>query len=179
MSTTDLIVLSILLNHPQNAYELIRFIKDRRVDRVLKVSEPGIFKSCRRLADGGYLDGETIREPGVPDKVVYQINAKGRKRMLELMAHFANHFKMYFFDFNTVIWGVENMAPNEGRELLKTLQGQLHGIKSGVIAHEQEVADSLPFGSRQIVKQYRMTISCLVEWIDEVVVDFEAMHKMS
>ena len=179
MSTIDLIVLSILFKNPLNAYELVRFVKERSVDRVLKVSEPAIFKSCLRLAKSGYLEGEVVHEPGVPDKVVYQINDRGRERMVELMTHFAHHFQPYFFNFNTVIWGIQNMTPNIGKELLEALQAQLHMVKFGIIEHEREVASTLPFGSRQIVKQYRMTISCLVEWIDEVVVEFEALHANS
>lgn len=179
MSTIDLIVLGILFKEPRNAYELVRFVKERRVDRVLKVSEPAIFKSCRRLAEGGFIDGQTVREPGVPDKVVYQINDRGHQRLYELMFHFAQNVKPYYFDFNTVLWGIDNMEPNEGRQLLNDLQSQLHEFKAGVIAHEQEVASKLPFGPRQIVKQYRMTITALAGWIDEAVQDYEETHALS
>jgi len=173
MSTIDLIVLAILLKNPCNAYELVRFVKSRRIDRVLKVSEPAIFKSCRRLAKSGFIDGETVREANVPDKVMYRINQAGRERLTELLSHFARQVNPYFFDFNTVVWGIDTVSPQQGLQLLKELQENLHGIKSGVIAHEKEVAASLPFGARQIVKQYRMTLTTLVKWIDEVVVEFE------
>jgi len=174
MSTIDLIVLAILLKNPLNAYELVRWVKNRRIDRVLKVSEPAIFKSCRRLAKSGYIDGETVREVNVPDKVIYHINQSGRERLYELLTHFAQQVNPYFFDFNTVVWGIDSVAPEQGLQLLKQLQDNLHSIKSGVIEHEKAVASSLPFGARQIVKQYRMTITALVKWIDSVVTDFEA-----
>ena len=176
MSIIDLIVLGILLKNPLNAYELVRYVKNRRIDRVLKVSEPAIFKSCRRLAKAGYIDGETVREANVPDKVVYQINAAGRERLYELLAHYAHKVSPYFFDFNAVVWGVDCVSPKKGLSLLKELQDQLHNIKQGVVAHEKEVASSLPFGARQIVKQYRMTISTLVEWMDELVIEYEATY---
>ena len=176
MSSIDLIVLGILLNQPQNAYELVRYVKSRRIDRVLKISEPAIFKSCRRLAKSEFIDGETVREPNVPDKVVYRINEKGRARLNELLMHFAAKVSPYYFDFNTVIWGVECVPPSEGLALLKTLHSQLLVIKAGIIEHEQAVAQQLPFGARQIVKQYRMTISTLVEWMDEVVHEYAQMH---
>jgi DNA-binding PadR family transcriptional regulator len=179
MSTIDLIVLGILLKNPLNAYELVRFVKDRQVGRVLKISEPAIFKSCRRLAKGGYLDGETVREPGVPDKVVYRINDKGRERLYELMAHFAQHIKPYHLDCNTVLWNIESLDTGKARELLAVMQAQLHELKTHIIEHEQEAAPVLPFGPRQIVKQYRMSICTLVEWIDEVVEDFESSHPVS
>jgi len=174
MSTIDLIVLAIVFKHPLNAYELVRYVKNRRIDRVLKVSEPAIFKSCRRLAKDQCLDGETVREANVPDKIVYSINERGRERLYTLLAHYAHNVNPFYFDFNTVVWGVDCVEPEQGAQLLKELQEQLHNIKQGVIAHEKEVAQQLPFGARQIVKQYRMTISVLAEWIDEVVSDYES-----
>jgi len=179
MSTIDLIVLAILLKNPINAYELVRYVKSRRIDRVLKVSEPAIFKSCKRLAKDGFIDGKTIREPNVPDKVVYSINSSGRERLFALLSHFAHKVTPYYFDFNAVVWGIDCVSPDQGLELLKELQDQLRNIKQGVLAHEKEVASHLPFGARQIIKQYRMSIICLVKWIDEVVVEFEAEFIMA
>jgi len=176
MSTIDLIVLAVLIKQPLNAYELVRYVKNRRIDRILKVSDPAIFKSCRRLAKSGYIDGKTVREANVPDKVVYQINTAGRERLFELLTYFAHKVNPYYFDFNTVIWGLDCVEPAQGLALLGELQSQLSIIKDGVIAHEKEVASSLPFGARQIVKQYRMTIITLVEWLDEVVADFNKTY---
>lgn len=78
MSTIDLIVLGILLKGRKSAYELVRFIHERELRRVLKISDPAVFKSCRRLAEKNYLDGETVSGQGVPDKVVYAINKQGK-----------------------------------------------------------------------------------------------------
>ncbi len=156
----------------KNAYELVRYIREKEIHRVLKISEPAVFKSCRRLAESGYLDGETVREPGVPDKVVYQVNTKGKERFYELMSHFAKEFKPFYLDFNTVLWNIETMDKEEGKKLLLTLQEQLHLAKTWVTEHEKEVRAHLPFGPRQIVKQYCMTISALADWIDEAVKEF-------
>ncbi len=172
MSTIDLLILGILLQGAKNAYEVVRFIREREIHRIMKISEPAVFKSCRRLAEGGYLDGETVREAGVPDKVVYRVNSKGQERFHELMVHFAQEFKPFYLDFNTVLWNIETMERSEGRKLLLTLQEQLHQAKTWVVRHEQEVRAHLPFGPRQIVKQYTMTITALAEWIDQAVAEF-------
>ncbi len=172
MSTIDLLVLGILMRGARNAYEVVRFIREKEIHRILKISEPAVFKSCRRLAKGGFLDGETVREAGVPDKVVYQVNSKGRERFYELMAHFAKDFKPFYLDFNTVIWNIDTLEKDEGEKVLLTLQEQLHQAREWITEHEKEVRDHLPFGPRQIVKQYLMTISALAEWIDQALVDF-------
>jgi len=173
MSTIDLIVLGILLQNPQNAYELVRFIREREIHRVLKISEPAVFKSCKRLAEAGMLDGETVRTTGVPDKVVYAVNAQGKLRFKELMNYFVAEFRPYYFDFNTVLWNIEQMEKDEALQLLKNLQFQLQTAKGWIIEHEAEAREHLPFGPRHIVKQYRMTITALAQWIDEAVADYE------
>lgn len=173
MSTIDLIVLGILMQGAKSAYEMVRFIRENQLASVLKISEPAVFKSCRRLAEAGLLDGETIRTSGVPDKVVYAVNASGQARFQELMCHFTREYKPFYLDINAVVWNIENLPGEEGRKLLAGLQVQLSMAKKYIIQHEAEMRDKLPFGPRQIVKQYRMTITALADWIDEAVKEFE------
>lgn len=174
MSTIDLLVLGILMRGARNAYELVRYIREHQVDRVVKISEPAIFKACRRLAEKGYVDGETVRESGVPDKVVYAINDLGRARFMELMEHFASSYKPFYLEINTVLWNIDGLPKKAARQILTAMQRQLHMAYSAVQGHEAEVADQVPFGPRQIIKQYRMTFATLVQWVDEMVLEFEA-----
>ncbi len=176
MSTIDLLVLGILMHGAKNAYELVRYIREREIHRILKISEPAVFKSCRRLAESGYLDGETVRETGVPDKVIYRVNSKGKERFYALMGHFANEFKPFYLDFNTVLWNIDTLEKPEGKKLLLVLQEQLHLTREWIVQHEKEGRDHLPFGTRQIVKQYRMTISALADWIDQAVEEFDSLR---
>jgi DNA-binding PadR family transcriptional regulator len=173
MSTIDLIVLGILLSKARNAYDLVRFIRDSRIDRVLKISEPAVFKSCRRLAAAGYLDGETVRSEGVPDKVVYAVNASGKQRFTELMTHFAQEVKPFYLDFNSVMWNIDQLQKPQALQLLTTIREQLHAIHHWVTEHEKEVRDHLPFGARQIVRQYCMTVGALAQWSDQALEEFK------
>lgn len=174
MSTIDLIVLGILMQGAKNAYELVRFVREKELKSVLKISEPAVFKCCRRLAEAEYLDGETVRSPGVPDKVVYAVNDKGRARFHELMIHFTREYKPFYLDINAVMWNIDNLPKEEGRTLLAGLQAQLSMAKKYIIQHDDEMSDKLPFGPRQIIKQYRMTIGALADWIDQALEEFDS-----
>jgi len=173
MSTVDLIVLSILSLGSQSAYDLVRYVREKQVDKVLKISEPAIFKCCRRLAKNGYLEGATVQGSGLPSKVVYAINASGKARLFELMNHYATEYRPFYLEFNAVIWSLDNLQPEKARELLQALQAQLHVASKMVVEHEQAVQAHLSLGPRQIVKQYRMMINTLVQWIDELVEEFK------
>lgn len=172
MSTIDLIVLSILNIGPKSAYDLVRYVRDKQVDKVLKISEPAIFKCCRRLANNGYLKGIRIQGNSSPSKVIYEINESGQSRLLELMHYYANNYQSFYIEFNAFIWNLDNLQADKARELLYALQKQLHVASIMVTEHEKEVVSHLPFGPRQIVKQYRMVINTLAQWIDELIEDF-------
>src|SRR3989339_437751 len=96
MSTIDLIILGILLNNPLNAFELTRFMDTHHIDKLVKISKPAVYKCCKRLFQAGFLDGETIREGEMPEKVIYSINEKGRERFYELMEHFSSNLNPFF-----------------------------------------------------------------------------------
>jgi DNA-binding PadR family transcriptional regulator len=175
MSSVDLLMLGILMQGPRNAYEVVRFIHERQASRMVKISDPAVFKGCKRLYENGYLDGETVHEEGVPDKVVYAINAKGRVRFLELMHHFAATFKPLYLDINAVIWNISNLERPEAESILTKMQQQIHMAREAVGLHEAQVAENLPFGARQIVKQYRMIFTTLAQWIDELIAEYGAI----
>ena len=123
MSTIDLIILGILLKSPMNAYELTRFIDDGEVGRLLKISKPAIYKSCKRLFNAGYLNGEKVREGEMPEKMIYSLNQKGQDRFYDLMAHFSGNVAPFYFDFNCFLWNIDKLGEKKGLEIIIADEG--------------------------------------------------------
>jgi len=176
MSTIDLIILGILQKKPMNAYELTNFIDEKQVNRMVKISAPAVYKACKRLYQSEYLLGKTIRDGENPEKMLYSVNAKGKKHFYNLMAHFSGNIQHFYFDFNTFIWNIDQLQPRKALEMLRNLQGELTQLRDWVIPHEKEVSRA-PFSIRMIVKQYRMILNALVQWITEAVQEFEEANK--
>lgn len=175
MSTIDLIILGFLLDRRMNAYELASFIAEKQIGRFLKISTPAIYKSCNRLYTAGFLDGETIKEGGQPEKTVYSINKKGRERFLALMEHFSSQFVPFFLDCNAFIWNIEKVDKKQGAKMLRKLRDELSALNKWIPQHEKEESANLTFASRAIVKQYRMTISALVRWSEGLIKDYSKL----
>ncbi len=173
MSTTDLIILGILLENPMNAYELTRFIDDKEVGRLIKISKPAVYKCCKRLFKAEYLDGETVREGEMPEKVIYSVNQKGRDRFYELMEHFSGSINPFYFEFNAFLYNIDKLENTKALEMLENLKDQLEQLKIWIIQHEKEVSSTIIFSNRAIIKQYRMMISTLVTWIIETIDDYK------
>ena len=168
MSTIELIILGILQKKPMNAYELANFIDERQVGRMLKISTPAIYKTCKRLYKANYLDGETIREGENPEKVVYSVNPNGKKHFFSLMEHFSGTLQPFYMDFNAFLWNIDLLKPKKAIEMLENLKAQLIQLKQWVIPHENE-AQAESFAVRMIIKQYRMVLFTLVDWIEETI----------
>ncbi len=173
VSTIDLIILGILLDKPMNAYELANFIEKGRVDKLIKISKPAVYKNSKRLYKSGYLDGQRVREGELPEKLVYSINEKGQKKFSNLMEYFSSNVRPFFLDFNSFFWNIEKLETSEALEMLENLKIQLMGIKKWILQHEKEAQSSASFSSRMIIKQYRMMITSLVVWAEETIEDYK------
>ncbi|MFA5902351.1 MAG: PadR family transcriptional regulator [Desulfobacula sp.] len=177
MSTIDLIILGILLNNPLNAFELTRFMDTYHIGRLVKISKPAVYKCCKRLFQSGFLDGETVREGEMPEKVIYSVNEKGRGRFYELMEHFSSNLNPFYFEFNSFIYHLDKMPKHEALKMLENFKTQLSDIRKWVLLHEKEQSAKRSFASKSIVKQYRMMIVTLGIWIDETIEDFKQEMK--
>ncbi len=177
MSTIDLIILGILLDNPMNAFELTRLIDSKQIGRLVKISKPAIYKCCKRLYKAGYLDGKTVREGEMPEKVIYSVNKKGDSRFYELMEHFSGNMNPFYFEFNCFLWNIEKVEKTKALEMLTNLKDQLQVVKNWIIQHEKDAASVKSFAVRMIIKQYRMIISTLVTWITEAISDYKKEYK--
>jgi len=68
-----MVVMGILHREPMNAYRLAQFVEQKNVTRLVKLSTPAIYKSCRRLFEQQYLSGEVKRDGEAPEKRMYKV----------------------------------------------------------------------------------------------------------
>ena len=172
-SVVDLVVLGILMDEPMNAYRLAQFVDERQLGRLVKISTPAIYKSCRRLSGVGCLSAKAVRETEAPEKVVYSVNKTGKKHFHELMARFSKKINPYHFEFNSFIWNLYHIDSAEGLRMLETLRAELVELRRWLVIHEKEDVSKLHFGARMVVKQYRMVVTTLVQWIEETIEEYQ------
>lgn len=178
MSTIDLIILGFMLDRQMNAYELASLITEKQVDRFLKISTPAVYKSCKRLCSEGFLSSKTIKEGAQPEKTIYSINEQGREKFASLMRHFSSNLTPFFLDFNVFIFHLEKLEKEQGLEMLDNLKKQLLYYNKWIVEHEKEIPESAPFASKAIVKQYRMSLSTLLRWSEEAILDYKKHKEM-
>ncbi len=178
MSTIDLVILGILTDNPLNAFELTRLIDEKQIGKFLKISKPAVYKSCKRLFKNEFLDGETVREGEMPEKVIYSVTKEGKDRFYELMDNYSKELNPIFFEFNSFIWHIEKINKADGLEMLNRLKGGMVEFRDWLIQHEKEVPHNLNFAAKSIVRQYRMILVTLVEWIEATIEDFKKEYSL-
>lgn len=171
-SIVDMVVLGILKKEPMNAYKLAQFVEKHNVTRLVKLSTPALYKSCKRLHKKGYLSGELQRDGEAPEKTIYNVTKEGDERFREMMSHFAGTISPFYFDINSVIYSLEQLSYEEGVELIDTYENEIKTMQSWLIPHSEDVKAKATFASRMIVKQYLMVVDVLVKWVKLLREDF-------
>ncbi len=174
-STIDLIILGLLIESPMNAYEMTQYVRDRQVGTFLKISDPAIYKSCKRLLVEGFVDGTAVKEGNQPDKTVYKINSDGKERFDELMTYFSSNFRSWNIEFNAFMWNLEKVDKKQGLEMLKNLRDELRGKESWFKNHVVDLLPYIPFSARMVLNQYSMMTATLVAWIEGVTEEYEKL----
>jgi len=163
-SIVDLVVLGILIKEPMNAYKLTAYVDQNHLVRMLKVSAPAIYKSCKRMLASGYLRGKSQKHSGTPEMMVYTVSASGKRQFNKLLSHFASQQVGYYLDINSVVYCLEGMAEKEGLELIDSISTEIQAMQLWLSKHIEQAEKSGSFGAHMIVKQYLMVAKTLVEW---------------
>lgn len=176
-SVVDMVVLGILIKQPMNAYALALYVEQKNITRLVKLSTPAIYKSCKRLYTQGFLHGELKRDGEAPEKMLYNVTALGMAQFGELMTHFASTISPFYFDINSVVYCLDELDFEQGLQLIDAYREQISGVMDFLIPHSKEAGATSTFANRMIVKQYLMTVRVLIEWSGELREEFVEQHN--
>ena len=122
MSSIDLVILGIVLEKPQSAYDIQKDVEYHHLSRWTKISVPSIYRKVLQLSEKGYLKSNVVKGDRFADKAVYSITDKGRKYFNELMSTYASESIPLLFDFNVVITNLNKVSKDETLKLISKLR---------------------------------------------------------
>ena len=68
MSSIDLVILGMLSEKPQSAYDLQKDVDDHHFARWTKISTPSIYRKVLQLREKGYIRGQSVPAIVLPRK---------------------------------------------------------------------------------------------------------------
>lgn len=174
MSSIDLVILGIILEKPQSAYDIQKDVDYHHFARWTKVSTPSIYRKVIQLNEKGYLQSNIIKGDKFADKAVYSITEKGRAYFEQLMDSYVKEPIPLLFDFNVVITNLNKMDKGKALDLVAQLRNT---ITASAEASDQYAANytDIPLVGRTIFEQQRLLYRSLLEWLDT----FECQYRES
>lgn len=174
MSSIDLVILGMVLEKPQSAYDIQKDVEYHHLSRWTKISIPSIYRKVIQMHEQGYLESSIVKGDKSADKTVYSITDKGRVYFEQLMNTYAGQNVPLLFDFNVVITNLNKMEKEKALDLIKKLQGS---ITASAESNDKYAADyeDIPLVGKTIFEQQRLLYQSLSAWLAH----FESQFKGS
>lgn len=173
MSSIDLVILGMVLEKPQSAYDIQKDVEYHHFPMWTKISIPSIYRKVIQLNEKGYLQSDIVKGERFADKVIYSITEKGKAYFEQLMTDKANQRIPLLFDFNVVITNLNKMDESKAMELVMQLRNSITTSKRTNDEYAAEYYSNLPLVGRTIFDQQQLLYNALLEWLDK----FERQFK--
>jgi len=172
MSTIDLVILGIVAEKPQSAYDIQKDIEYHHLLRWTKISIPSIYRKVLQLSEKGYLRSDIVKGDRFADKAVYSITDEGKDYFNSLMQYYATQTVPLLFDFNVVIANLNKLNKDAALDLISKLK---ESITVSVGTNEEYLTEysNIPLVGKTIIEQQGLLYKTLLEWLDTFREQFE------
>lgn len=132
----ELLFLGLLVEGPKHGYEIKRQIEeDLSPNITLKIKS--IYYPLKKLEEQGLIEQEKGREGRWPEKFVYRLTSKGKKRFDVLIAQSFLSIERPFFDIDLSIYFLPFIAKSAAKRRLQGRQTLLRKVQRQLIALQQ------------------------------------------
>ena len=172
MSTIDLVILGIVAEKPQSAYDIQKDIEYHHLSRWTKISIPSIYRKVLQLSEKGYLRSDIVKGDRFADKAVYSITDEGKDYFNSLMQYYATQTVPLLFDFNVVIANLNKLNKDAALDLISKLK---ESITVSVGTNEEYLTEysNIPLVGKTIIEPQGLLYKTLLEWLDTFREQFE------
>lgn len=166
MQTIDLIILGMVIEKSQSAYDIQKDIEYHNFDRWSKISIPSIYKKVIQLENAGYLSCEIVNSGRLKNKAIYSITDKGKIYFQNLMNDLSMSNPSIIFDFNILIANITKLTKPQGQAVLSNLKIAISNAFHLTQEWENEYCN-MPFNGKAIIKQQIAVYKLLLDWVNE------------
>ncbi|HWE90560.1 MAG TPA: PadR family transcriptional regulator [Pseudonocardiaceae bacterium] len=115
-----LATLELLHEAPKHPYDIHQTMRDRHVDRLVKLTAGTLYHTIDRLARDGLIETvETSREGRRPERTTYRLTAAGRDQFAERLRAIVAAPADTFPEFGVAIGMLHKLEPADGTKCLR------------------------------------------------------------
>ncbi len=171
MSLIDLIILGIVSEKPQSAYDIQKDVEYHHLDRWTKISTPSIYKKVITLKEKNYLTTDVVKNGKFAEKSIYSITNKGIEYFQELMEKYSDQEITIPINFNVVISNLNKIPKPKALELINKIRNNIIKAQENNKKYTELYSD-IPLTGRTIFKQQEALYSSLLDWMSEFETEF-------
>ena len=134
-STLAMVLLALLMESPMHPYRMQQMIKERGQDQLVNVAQRNsVYQALDRLVrDGLARPGGTTRDPGRPERTVYEITDEGAATMRRWLTTMLPAPAREFPEFPAALAFLPILDPAEVRSLLERRVAALEEKLAGIV----------------------------------------------
>ena len=163
MSNIDLVLLGLIKQKSQSAYDIKKNIEYRNIPRWVRISEQSIYKKVLQLESKEYIVSHKEKE-GNTDK--------GNDYFNRLMNDISNYDVSLYLDFNIIITNLDLVDDEQKKILVSNIKSKILELKE-LLNERQSHRQHIPNVGKQMFKQQLALVETLEKWI----IDFENSLK--
>ncbi len=173
MSSIDLIILGIVMERPQSAYDIQKDVQYHNLSRWTKISVPSVYKKVLQLKEKGYLKSTDVKGSRSSGKAVYTVTDKGKTYFEQLMDTYASQSVSFLFDFNVVVINLNKMKKDKALDLIGKLKNSIAASARTNDTYAAEYSD-IPLAGRTVFDQQKLLYHSLLKWLGTFEKQFKA-----
>jgi DNA-binding PadR family transcriptional regulator len=168
MTKNELVVLGLLGEKPMYGYQLYQEIERREMEHWAQVNLASIYNTLNRLQKDKLILGKGERPGKMPERKVYHITSKGKKRLEDLVQMALNEQKMPQDSFVVGVAFLQGLSKEKILAALSEKKEQLRKVVGRIERIYQEGCCKMPFNWKFILEKGIFHLRVSIKNLDEL-----------
>ncbi len=139
LSKVSLLLLGIIDQTEINAYELIKVLKKMQVKNWFQIADSTVYVTLRNLNKNDFIEGYSIKDNNMPEKIYYKITEKGRTELKSNIEEIISGFSYDPIPFFIASFFVTVIEQNKAIGLLEKRLDLLKKYSQGIEAQIERI----------------------------------------
>lgn len=153
MTKNELVVLGLLGEKPMYGYQLYQEVEKREMEHWAQVNLASIYNTLNRLQKDKLILGKGERPGKMPERKVYHITSKGKKRLEDLVQMALNEQKMPQDSFVVGVAFLQGLSKEKILDSLSKKKEQLRKVIEKIEKIYQEGCCKMPYNWKFILEK--------------------------
>lgn len=168
MTKNELVVLGLLGEKPMYGYQLYQEVEKREMEHWAQVNLASIYNTLNRLQKDKLILGKGERPGKMPERKVYHITSKGKKRLEDLVQMALNEQKMPQDSFVVGVAFLQGLSKEKILDSLSKKKEQLRKVVERIERIYQEGCCKMPYNWKFILEKGIFHLRVSIKNLDEL-----------